>query len=250
MERNRVPIFEKGKILDKEMLDELKNLNLDYVNTLYFSKSEGVIYGIDPEVRDNKIILNPGLIKYNGDLYKILTGKELNIPLEDGEYKCFLQKIDKTLKDKFLELNFEFKVLKDEEKLGDGFELFRVSRREGADLKEALQIIGIDKEYNTLNLINLKNSTLSGTSLSSKLLKLYAKNMLENKKLDSYERVICMYILNSNQEKEFISKYLNISYEANNLDIYAALEKRYLSSENLNKKEKIIEKNTRKMLVD
>ena len=250
MEKNRIPIFEKGKILDKDMLDELKNLNLDYVNTLYFSKSNGVVYGIDPEVKENKIIINPGLIKYNGELFKILTKKEIEIPLEDGEYKYFLQKIDKTLNDKFLELHFELKLFRDEEKEANGFEIFRILRREGANLKEPIKIIGIEKEYNTLNLINLKISTLSGSNLSSKLLKLYAQNMLKNKKLDTYERVICMYILNSNHEREFILKYLNISSEANNLEIYKALEERYLNLEDNDKVEKNMEKNTRKMLVD
>lgn len=250
MEKNRIPIFEKGKILDKDMLDELKNLNLDYVNTLYFSKSDGVIYGIDPEVKENKIIINPGLIKYNGELFKILTKKEIEIPLEDGGYKYFLQKVDKTLNDKFLELNFKLKLFRNEEKEANGFEIFRILRREGADLKEPIQIVGVGKEYNTLNLINLKISTLSGTNLSSKLLKLYAQNMLKNKKLDTYERIICMYILNSNHEREFILKYLNISSKANNLEIYKALEERYLNLENNNKIEKNMEKNTRKMLVD
>ncbi|MEG0234710.1 MAG: hypothetical protein RR523_00885 [Cetobacterium sp.] len=250
MEKNRIPIFEKGKILDKDMLDELKNLNLDYVNTLYFSKSDGVIYGIDSEVKENKIIINPGLIKYNGELFKILTKKEIEIPLEDGEYKYFLQKIDKTLNDKFLELHFELKLFRDEEKEANGFEIFRILRREGANLKEPIKIIGIEKEYNTLNLINLKISTLSGSNLSSKLLKLYAQNMLKNKKLDTYERVICMYILNSNHEREFILKYLNIPSEANNLEIYKALEERYLNLEDNDKGEKNMEKNTRKMLVD
>lgn len=248
MEKNRIPIFEKGKILDKDMLDELKNLNLDYINTLYFSKSDGVIYGIDPEIKENKIIINPGLIKYNGELFKILKVKEIDIPLQDGEYKCFLHKIDKIFNEKFLEIRFEFKLSKEIE--ANSFEIFRISRREGAELKKPTQIVGVEKEYNTLNLINLQISTLTGSNLTSKLLKLYAKNMLENKKLDTYERIICMYILNSNHEREFIVKYLNLNFEANNLDIYRALEERYLSLENSNKMNKNIEKNIRKMMVD
>lgn len=250
MEKNKIPIFEKGKILDKEMLDELKNLNLDYINTLYFSKSDGVIYGINPEISKNKIVINPGLIKYNGELFKILNKREVEIPLEDGSYIYLLQKINKVLNDKFLELKFELKLLKNETELTDGFEIFRILRREGADLKEPVRIVGIDKEYNTLNLINLKLSTLSGSILNSKLLKLYAKDMLENKKLDAYERVMCMYILNSNHEREFILKYLNLSFEADNLEVYKALESKYMSLENINREKNSSEKNIRKMLVD
>lgn len=250
MEKNKIPIFEKGKILDKEMLDELKNLNLDYINTLYFSKSDGVIYGINPEISKNKIVINPGLIKYNGELFKILNKREVEIPLEDGSYIYLLQKINKVLNDKFLELKFELKLLKNETELTDGFEIFRILRREGADLKEPVRIVGIDKEYNTLNLINLKLSTLSGSILNSKLLKLYAKDMLENKKLDAYERVMCMYILNSNYEREFILKYLNLSFEADNLEVYKALESKYMSLENINREKNSSEKNIRKMLVD
>lgn len=250
MEKNKIPIFEKGKILDKEMLDELKNLNLDYINTLYFSKSDGVIYGINPEISKNKIVINPGLIKYNGELFKILNKREVEIPLEDGSYIYLLQKINKVLNDKFLELKFELKLLKNETELTDGFEIFRILRREGADLKEPVRIVGIDKEYNTLNLINLKLSTLSGSILNSKLLKLYAKDMLENKKLDACERVMCMYILNSNYEREFILKYLNLSFEADNLEVYKALESKYMSLENINREKNSSEKNIRKMLVD
>lgn len=250
MYKNRIPIFEKGKILEKEMLDELKNLNLDYINILYLSREDGVICGINPEVEKDKVIINPGLIIYNGDLFKITTKKEIEIPLKDGEYRCLLQKIDKKISDKFLELKFELKLYEKEEKLASGFELFSILRREGAGLKEPFQIVGIDKEYNTLNLINLKISTLSGSNLNSKLIKLYAKNMLENKKLDVYEQVICMYLLNSNHERDFILEYLKIGFDSNNLDIYKALEKRYLALSNLNNLEKNIEKNTRKMLVD
>lgn len=250
MELNRIPIFKYGKILTKEMLEELKNQGEYFIRSLYELYSEGVIYGINPKILNNKVIIFSGLIKFKDELFKI-EKKELEIPLEDGEYIGYLKKIKKEENDNFKELYFEIDVEgKDKFDSENHFELFRILRREGANLKEMSKFDGLNQEYNTLNLIYLKQATQTGENLSKKLLKNYASSMIKNKELRSEEKIVCLYILNSNHEREFILGYLELKDNVNNLDIYKALENRYINTKNKNSKEGEFKYERRRMLVD
>lgn len=251
MEKNRIPVFKKGKILNKEMLDELRDLGQYFTTTLYLLYSDGVIYGITPTVRENKVIIHSGLIKFGSEIFKIERERELEIPLEDGEYVGFLEKIKLEENDNFRELSFKIDVCSKEEfEDGKKFELFRIMRREGANLKEMQKFLGLAEEYNTLNLINMKQATKSGESISEKLLKNYASNMLKYKELTSEEKIICLYILNSNYEREFILGYLELENEVSNLEIYKALEQKYINAKNKNIRETIQRYDRKRMLVD
>ena len=248
---NRIPLFEKGKILDKEMLDELKNISINHIGSLYSYLGDGVIYGVSTNIlSDNKVVINEGVIKYNNELYKINNKKTIIIPEEDGEYICILKKHEQINKDKFIELIFSLELIKNGEIEFEDFEIFRIIRREGANIKEPILFNNLNKEYNTLNTINLKVSTPSGENLCLSLLKLYARNMIKYKKIELDDKIVCLHILNSNCEREFLLNYLELDDLSNNMDIYIALEKKFINIENIDNKKL---KNTikiNKMLVD
>lgn len=251
MEINKIPLFEKGKILDKEMLDEVKNIGLNYIETLYANLDDGVIYGVTPYIGDNnRVIISSGLIKYKKNLLKVNSNLIIDIPIEDGEYICILKVDNIKNTDKFIEIVFSFNLLKNMDIKDDDFEIFRIIRREGASLKEPIIFQGLSKEYNTINIINLKVSTSSGGNLSLKLLKLYAKDMISSKILNEFEKFICFSILNSNCEREFLLNYLQIEDTSKNIDIYNTLEKIYLNSKNKNNNKKIDNIKKNKMMVD
>lgn len=251
MEKNKVPVFKKGKILNKEMLDELREIGQYYTNVLYSLYSNGVIYGITPIIKENKVVIHSGILKHRGEIFKVCRKRELDIPLEDGEYIGFLEKIKLEENDNFKELVFKIDVcLKSDFDSEKQFEIFRIIRREGANLKEMQKFLGLAEEYNTLNLINLKQATKSGECLSEKILKNYASNMLKYKELVSEEKIICLYILNSNYEREFILGYLELENDVTNLDIYRALEQKYINTKNKNLKENIQKYERKRMLVD
>lgn len=63
--------FNKGDILTKEMLVEMYSFKNNYLDIIYSQNIDGVIAGLDVLFEDGNILLDKGLIKYNGFLYRM-----------------------------------------------------------------------------------------------------------------------------------------------------------------------------------
>ena len=72
-------------------------------------------------------------------------------------------------------------------------ELVRIKRREGAEIRNPSAFVGIDKEYNIVNEIHKFKSTASGVSFPSKLLKIYAGRIFDEKEMESLDEVFLQY---------------------------------------------------------
>lgn len=68
---NRIPIFRRGNILDKEVLDNMKETPYEYYSLSYNEYSNGVICGIETYAEDEILYITSGIIKYNNFYYKI-----------------------------------------------------------------------------------------------------------------------------------------------------------------------------------
>ena len=69
MYKIELPLFKKGSILKKEMLENLKNFPRDFSEIYYKDYGNGIIPGCDISIDSFDIIISRGIIKQNNKLY-------------------------------------------------------------------------------------------------------------------------------------------------------------------------------------
>lgn len=224
---NKIPIFESGSILTKEVLESLRNYPINYLNINYLSYSDGIIDGLDMEVEEQTIFVKKGIIKFNEEIL-FFNDFEIYVPEDDGDYNIKLQ-ISNKFKDKgFNQFNVEV-ILDDFSEVGeDEFELGRFKLREGAFLyTRENKFDDFNIEFNLLNLTATKYSSRGSNNpmLKPSIVKLFAKEALKKINLEAYDFVFINSALNHQLSTDGIVSYINYKL---NLDMeYCDVESIY-----------------------
>ena len=257
MIKNRIPYFKRGEILSKELLENLRNTPYEFFSSIYFNYPDGIISGFEVYPDKNKIIISPGIIKFSDFYYRVNEEVIKEIPVEDGDYVLKIIFFPKKLIEfeKYYEYALEIKLDLKETNDKNELELARIKRREGAEVRNIEEFFGIEKEYNIVSEINKPQSTMSGIVIGSKVMKMFAKKVLEKKETESIDDSICINILNNNFSREaldlYILKKLNIdSSKSSNRELYKYLTQIYLNLKDNRKikSNRIVTKN--KMIVE
>lgn len=152
--QNLYPLFERNRILKKELLWALRDYSFMQARLDYEEYADGMLRGCEVRVAGKQIVVGPGIIKYGG--FICLMGDEESV----GYGPC----------DKFVSVKMRFHtpqesidyhvykmelvtdsdtVLKDNE-----FEVCRYKLQEGAALRDRhTDLLDMVTEYNTLNYI-------------------------------------------------------------------------------------------------
>lgn len=236
MIRNRIPYFKRGEILDSQLLENLRNTPYEFYSLAYHDYPNGVISGLDIYADKSKLTIKPGVVKFNNFYYRISKEEIIDIPLEDGDYILKMNFFSEKLVDleKYYEYALEFELNLEEADNKNKLELARIKRREGAEIRNIDEFYGIEKEYNIVSEINKAQSTLSGVVISSSIMKMFAKKVLEKKETEAIDDSICINILSNNFSREalnlYILKKLGVdSIKSSNEELYRYLSKIYLN---------------------
>lgn len=236
MIQNKVPQFKRGQILDSELLKSLRDTPYEFFLLTYLAYSRGVITGIESYIEDNKIIITPGIVKFNDFYYRIQKKIIKEIPLYDGDYILKIRFFPKKIVDLEKYYDYSLEIVLDITKVDyeNEIELARIKRREGAVVRNFNDFLRIDKEFNIISEINKPQSSISGITLSNKILKIFARNVIEKKETEPIDDCACLNILNHTFNRETLNIYIfkklgvNSSNFANS-ELYNALTNIYLS---------------------
>jgi hypothetical protein len=92
---NVFPNFHKGRILKKEMLENLRDYPRNFIDIYFKDFSKGIISGVDLVVGEKNITVSKGIIKFRSKIYmleeeiKLLycsTNKEVVIKVKFSDY--------------------------------------------------------------------------------------------------------------------------------------------------------------------
>lgn len=256
MYKIELPLFKKGSILKKEMLENLKNFPRDFSEIYYKDYGNGIISGCDISIDSFDIIISRGIIKHNNKLY--ILDKDYKISYENISNEVMLKIIflDERVDNSFsyfeskIELSSELSLAPNE------LELCRFKMKEGARLRENhIDFSDFSTEFNTLNIINTKYSSYGSHTLHPKIIKNFA-NFLLQKSADSEDYIFSMLCLNSNiVQKEVILQYINKKLtleekDLSNNEIYKMLNKIYRNIKDGKKSEVIKRQRPNVILVD
>lgn len=154
----------------------------------------------------------------------------------DGDYILKIRFFPKKIVDLEKYYDYSLEIVLDITKVDyeNEIELARIKRREGAVVRNFNDFLRIDKEFNIISEINKPQSSISGITLSNKILKIFARNVIEKKETEPIDDCACLNILNHTFNRETLNIYIfkklgvNSSNFANS-ELYNALTNIYLS---------------------
>lgn len=195
MFRYEYPIFEHKNLLKKNMLDELRDYPLN-LSRMYFSEyGDGIMQGCGLSWENEVLRLNPGLIHYGGNIYRMENPYSLACPAT-GQLTY--------LKVHFATIDYERGrqggvgeiLLSDEPPESGEMELGRFQLQEGARLRTVYENFeDYQTEYDTVNRIYVPYMQVDGVGLWPQLLKVYAVELLETGTTDVNDVSFAMALL-------------------------------------------------------
>lgn len=217
MFQNNYPLFNSGRLLKIEMLEELRDFPREFIDAHYKGYSDGIISGCEIEVSDDNIKITKGIIKYQGILYLLKEDKEI-------KYTCNNKLM--ALKVKFLpemqEKDFRINTTKislteDLEFEENKIEICRFKLRKGAKLRiKYTDFADLCTEYDTVNTIYAPYAAYGESSLNPEILRRLGRELLGCNLGEAWDISFAMVCV---QSKEAIQKEIIVSYLVNKLGI-------------------------------
>lgn len=227
---NIIPKFGKGRILKKEMLENIRDYPRNFSEIYFKDYSNGIISGANICVCESTIIVNKGIVKHNGVIYMLENEFEVPYYHTNKEVLIKIRFEDESGNSDFK--IFKSKILIDDntEVASNEFELGRFKLREGAILRsEYVDFYDFSTEYNTVNIINVEYAGIKKSTLNPMILNYFANIVMKNNPENIMDIVFAFECLNGGiVERDailyYISNRLGIEYkDYSNIQIYRYL---------------------------
>lgn len=229
-------IFESGRILNSQMLNELQNFSLRNIGVKYYEYSSGIIEGLDFQSDSKYLYLTPGILKYNNEYY-FLAEKMIVMSFEEEGKQVYIYLSPKEIVEEKNIIIKELKVIISENKLyNDAIYLGEFQHYQNNQIKtdyQSLEDIGKAGEY--INIINRKYAGRKGVTLAPEILYLYSRKICDEVFSNNLDNYIFTRGLNKEiVEIDVLKKYLKDS--DNFMELYSALiNKKFLKQNSVEK---------------
>jgi len=211
MVQNLYPLFERNRILKKEMLWSLRDYSFSQIQLEYQRYSDGIIGGCDLEVRENEIIVKKGIVKHDGFIY-LLTG-ETAVPYTPTEVTAALKLrlwVDRNSAD-YISYQAEFVLNDGLERNDDEIELCRFKLKAGSRLrKEYTDFYDIQTEFDTVNLVNATWAGIDRNTLSPVITDYFSRRLIQGQTKEPQDLAFAYLCLNQTKavSREVIESYI------------------------------------------
>ncbi len=213
MFKNTYPLFERKKVLKKEMLENLRDYPRDVFHILYQDYSDGILVGCGLKVQEPYVCVEPGILYYNKEFYimnspeRLLyepTGKEQYIKVRFLEAAGGIEKREAAAR---IYIDDRPPDKKDE------LELARFKLQEGARLRD--QYTGFydyATEFDTLILIHAPYASPVKSTVHPQISKAYAASMMKHPVKNFWDSAFCLHCLQGGDAlpHAMIQGYLNV----------------------------------------
>lgn len=256
MFHNTYPLFERKRLLKKEMLENIRDYPRDLFQIFYQGYSDGILLGCTLHVKGNDICVEPGVLYYKDIPY--IMENECQIPYKaTGTLQYmkvrFLEYIEGIEKKEFLT-----QMYIDEEPVQekDEIELARFKLQEGARLRDSYtDYFDYHTEFDTIIRIYVPYASLDRKTVCPEITRAYAETMMQYPITNPWDCAFCLNCLQGNQPMSYgeIKAYLNLRLQKERdyapAEIYHAFSKLILESKGQGTNPKNEPGNDRKMLL-
>lgn len=177
---NLYPLFERNRILKKELMWALRDYAFANIQLEYQEFADGIIKGCEVKVRGQELAVSKGIVKYGGFVY--LVTEEMPIPYEPKECLQVLKmKLEEDKRSEDL-IAYRVTLFLDESpvKQEGELEVCRFKLQHGSRLREDYKNFeDMATEFDTVNLLEADFSSVTGKSLASKVTGYFAREALK-----------------------------------------------------------------------
>lgn len=196
--QNLYPLFEKNRILKKELLWSLRDYSFTHIQLEYQDYSPGIICGCDVRVDGNKLVISPGIVKYEN--FICLITEEEKVEYEPtGKVTSLKLRIitDHSSQDS---ITYEMNPVLDETLCCEEneFELCRFKLQKGAVLRERYTSFeDMMTEYDTMNPVFASWSGLGSETITPVITKYFAEQVVKSDGADAIDLAFAWTCLNT-----------------------------------------------------
>lgn len=257
MFKNIYPLFERKRLLKKEMLEILRDYPRDLFRLMYQDYSNGILVGCELETVDGGLVIHPGILYYNKIPY--ILEENWKIPCEATGKLSYLKvkfsdKIAGIGQDEYLSQIYW------DDNVPDGsheIELARFKLQSGARLRDNYtDFYDYNTEFDTINRIYAPFASVRKHSIYPQILKSFSVTLMQHPIQNQWDYSFCLDCIKLHTVMPYdeIKVYLNMRLdqeqeEYSNKEIYDNLSR--ILSEAAGKKERgnRTEKGDRKLLL-
>lgn len=211
-----VPLFTRGNILTKEMLEALKEYAVKSGELSYIGYSDGILRGCNITTTEDLITLNQGIMIFNEIAYYITEPMtiEYHPTNEWNVLKASLQGEVRT--DNFISRKIELTLVAENQVSEDDIEICRFKLQKGARLRYKYKDFkDLSTEYDTINELNSKWAAFKETSISPKILQAFYEETVKSSLTDMQD--ISFFQLISNLKGEAVNRATLSMYICNKI---------------------------------
>ncbi|MEC1180050.1 DNA and RNA helicase [Metasolibacillus meyeri] len=211
MVTNIYPHFQKGRILKREMLENLRDYPRDIANLYFEDYSNGIIAGLDITVDGTNLIVARGIAKQQGYIYTLTAEYTLSYAATERETVLLLQFDAPQPEPDFTQYTAQLILADATTALDNTLELARFKLKAGAILRTGYtDFADLATEYNTLNYLHCQYAGQQVSTYHPILLKTYARELLKNRTTNPYDIAFALQCLNQERiEREVVDWYIS-----------------------------------------
>lgn len=208
----KIPRFESGNVLSKEMLETF-NERYFVDDMKYMGYSNGILKGFDIRVADGYLVVGRGCYFFENQVYYI--GMDVKIPYTHSDMVKILviRNNDKEISRYFEIREADFKLISEEERLLTDIEICRFRVQQGAQLRYQMRNLkDMSTYYDTICLCYAQWSAYGGQSIAYPILEKYAYELMEFHNCQAEDRLMIGQILSSKGESisaDYLKMYIN-----------------------------------------
>ena len=225
------PMFERGRILKKELVLALRDYSFGFARLQFSDYTDGIISGCDISVTGERLTVAPGIIKFNKFVY--MMAEPQSVYFEPTEQTvCVKVKFSTTSAASTDFVSYSGNVvLDDNTELGrDEIEICRFKLKRGSKLRyEYTGYEDMQTEYDTINLTHATWAGPERSGTAMPLLRQFAREAIKCNLIEAWDISFCnQCIAGEMVHRSVIEAYLtwhdeDISGEETNLEIYNLL---------------------------
>ncbi len=196
--QNLYPLFERDRILKKELLWSLRDYSFAHIQLEYQDHSPGIICGCSVRVEGDQLVISPGIVKY-GSFICLMTEEEMLGYEPAGQMESLKLRItiDRTSPD-YIAYQIVPVLDKNLNREENEFELCRFKLQKGAALRESYTSLeDMMTEFDTVNPVFASWSGIGGETISPVVTKYFAEQVIRSDGADPVDLAFAWTCLNT-----------------------------------------------------
>lgn len=214
--QNLYPLFERNRILKKELLWSLRDYSFSHIRLEYQKYSDGVLEGCDLTVGDGYITVGTGVVKHEGFIYLLTEETRVEYePVEEYRYLKIHFRTDHASYD-YIGYGWEIRLDQEEERGDNELELCRFKLKRGSILRsDYSDFYDLETEYDTVNLIHAAWAGIGKESISPAITRMFSVIVMEKEEINPIDFAFACQCLNVTKavSRDVLDRYLNLRLE-------------------------------------